>query len=105
MLYVLRKISFPDSRARRQHPRPLYWLIAGVNSPNTPHKQHGNGQPAIVQMRDWLTEIFDAREKLNPKDRLERIVQEMLYPNPNHRITMAKVLQELATDQVAVAAG
>ncbi|PTD12277.1 hypothetical protein FCULG_00003443 [Fusarium culmorum] len=105
MLYVLRKISFPDSRARRQHPRPLYWLIAGVNSPNTPHKQHGNGQPAIIQMRDWLTEIFDAREELNPKDRLERIVKEMLYPNPNHRITMAKVLQELATDQVAVAAG
>ncbi|EKJ70576.1 hypothetical protein FPSE_09221 [Fusarium pseudograminearum CS3096] len=105
MLYVLRKISFPDSRARRQHPRPLYWLIAGVNSPNTSHKQHGNGQPAIIQMRDWLTEIFDARENLNPKDRLERIVKEMLYPNPNHRITMAKVLQELATDQVAVAAG
>ena len=100
MLYVLRKIAFPDSRARRQHPRPLYWQIAGVNNPAVPHKNYGNGQPAMSQMRDWLTEIFEARENLNSKDRLERLVMEMLYPNPNQRITMAKVLQELATEQV-----
>ncbi|RSL64985.1 hypothetical protein CEP54_004473 [Fusarium duplospermum] len=100
MLYVLRKIAFPDSRARRQHPRPLYWQIAGVNNPAVPHKNYGNGQPAISQMRDWLTEIFEARENLNSKDRLERLVMEMLYPNPNQRITMAKVLQELTTEQI-----
>ncbi|PNP80070.1 hypothetical protein FNYG_06780 [Fusarium nygamai] len=105
MLYVLRKITYPDSRAHRRHPRPLYWLIAGVNSPNMPHKQYGNGQPAMKQMRDWLAEIFDARKSLNPKDRLERIVMEMLYPNPNQRITMAKVVQELSVEQAAAPTG
>ncbi|KAF4975650.1 hypothetical protein FZEAL_7585 [Fusarium zealandicum] len=104
MLYVLRKIPFPDSRARRQHPRPLYWQIAGVNNPALPHKQYGNGQPATTQMRDWLTEIFEARENLNSKDRLERLVMDMLYANPNQRITMAGVLQELAIEQTAIAA-
>ena len=95
MLYVLRKITFPDSRARRHHPRPLYWQIAGINNPNAPYKQYGNGHPAVSQMRDWLEEMYEAREKLNPKDRLERLVKEMLMPNPNHRITMNKVVQEL----------
>ncbi|CAM1504418.1 Fc.00g020090.m01.CDS01 [Cosmosporella sp. VM-42] len=99
MLYVLRKIPFPDSRARRQHPRPLYWQIAGVNNPSTPHKAYGNGQPAINQMRDWLTEIYVAREKLNPKDKLERIIIDMLTPNQHQRVTMARVLQELRSDK------
>lgn len=103
MLYVLRKIPFPDCRARRHHPKPLYWQISGVNNPSTPHKQYGNGQPAINQMRDWLTEIYDAREKLDNKDRLERLVKEMLTPNPQQRITMARVLQELAVDQTSAA--
>jgi tRNA A-37 threonylcarbamoyl transferase component Bud32 len=104
MLYVMRKIAFPDSRARRHHPKPLYWQIAGVNNPAMPHKQFGNGQPATNQMRDWLTEIYEAREKLNPKDRLERLVKEMLLPNPMARISMAQVLQELYTEQKAAAA-
>ncbi|KJZ76110.1 hypothetical protein HIM_04566 [Hirsutella minnesotensis 3608] len=95
MLYVLHKIPFPDSRARRQHAKPLYWQIGGINNPSTAHKQYGNGQPAVNQMRDWLTEVFDARERLNSRDRLERLVKEMLTPNPSQRITMAKVLQEL----------
>lgn len=103
MLYVLRKIPFPDCRARRHHPKPLYWQISGVNNPSAPHKQYGNGQPAINQMRDWLTEIYDAREKLDSKDRLERLVKEMLTPNPQQRITMARVLQELAVDQTSAA--
>lgn len=105
MLYVLRKIPFPDSRARRQHPRPLYWQIAGVNNPAVAHKGSGNGQPAITQMRDWLTEIFEAREKLNTKDLVERLVMEMLTPNPVQRITMAKVLQELTYEQTVAVAG
>ncbi|KAK5992591.1 Serine/threonine-protein kinase StkP-like protein [Cladobotryum mycophilum] len=103
MLYTMRKIAFPDSRARRQHPKPLYWQIAGVHNPNTPHKQYGNGQPAVNQMRDWLTEIHEAREKLNSKDRLERLVKEMLTPSPSQRITMAKVLQELYPDKAIAA--
>ncbi|KAH7313425.1 kinase-like domain-containing protein [Stachybotrys elegans] len=99
MLYTLRKIVFPDSRARRHHPKPLYWQIAGINNPTVPHRQYGNGQPAVDQMRDWLTEIRDAREALNTKDRLERLVKEMLVPNPAQRITMEQVLRELYTEQ------
>jgi serine/threonine protein kinase len=99
MLYVLRKIAFPDSRARKHHPKPLYWQIAGVNNPNVPHKHYGNGQSATNQMRDWLLEISDARDKLNPKDSLERLVREMLVANPNQRITMAQLLQEILNDQ------
>ena len=95
MLYVLRKIPFPDSRARRRHAKPLYWQIAGINNPNVPHRQYGNGQPAVDQMRDWLVEVFEAREKLNSHDRLERVVMEMLTPNPHQRISMARVVQEL----------
>jgi serine/threonine protein kinase len=104
MMYVLRKVAFPDSRARRHHPKPLYWQISGINNPNLPYKSHGNGHPAASQMRTWLEEMFEARETLSPKDRLERLVKDMLTPNPNHRITMKKVLQELMID-VPVQAG
>lgn len=97
MLYLLRKIPFPDVRARRQHNRPLYWLIAGVNNPQAPHKQYGNGKPAAQQMRDWLVEMVEARERLNLHDRLERVVHEMLTPNPHQRITMARICQALAS--------
>lgn len=99
MLYVMRKIPFPDSRARRHHPKPLYWQIGGINNPGLPYKQHGNGQPAVAQMRDWLTEIFEARERLSMRDRLERLIKDMLTPNPIQRISMAKVLQEMTADQ------
>ncbi|GAO13714.1 uncharacterized protein UV8b_01646 [Ustilaginoidea virens] len=102
MLYVLRKIAFPDSRARRHHAKPLYWQIAGINNPNAPYKQYGNGHPAVSQMRAWLEEMHETREKLSAKDRLERIVKDMLTPNPNHRITMKKVLQELLLDPATV---
>ncbi|KAK2599934.1 hypothetical protein QQS21_005318 [Conoideocrella luteorostrata] len=100
MLYVLRKIAFPDSRARRHHPKPLYWQIAGINNPNAPYKQYGNGHPAVSQMRAWLQEMFEAREKLSSRDRLERLIKDMLTPNPHSRITMKKVLQELLLDPV-----
>lgn len=103
MLYAMRKIAFPDSRARRHHAKPLYWLISGINSPNAAYKQHGNGHPAVSQMRAWLEEMFEAREKLNPRDHLERLVKEMLTPNPNHRITMKKLLQDLLIDHPAPA--
>ena len=102
MLYVLRKITFPDSRARRHHPKPLYWQIGGINNPSVPHKQ-GNGQPAVSQMRDWLTEIFEAREKLDSRDRLERLIKAMLTANPQQRISMSKILQELHAEPNAVA--
>lgn len=95
MLYVLRKIQYPDARAHRNHARPLYWQIAAINNPNVNHRRVGNGQSAATQMRDWLVEIFDARKTLDARDTLERVVSEMLDPQPQKRITMAKVVQEL----------
>ncbi|PFH61381.1 hypothetical protein XA68_17493 [Ophiocordyceps unilateralis] len=99
MLYVLRRIPLPDSRAGRNNPKRLYWLIGGVHNPSLAYKQYGNGQTAAAQMRAWLADVYDAREKLDTRDRLQRIVKEMLVPNPNHRITMAMVLQELQSEQ------
>ncbi|OAA31975.1 Protein kinase-like domain protein [Moelleriella libera RCEF 2490] len=95
MLYVLGRITFPDSRGRR-HPKPLYWLIAGINDPRAPFKQYGNGNSAVSQMREWLEEMYEAREGLlGSKDRLDRIVADMLTPNPQHRITMKGILREM----------
>ncbi|KAG5936185.1 hypothetical protein E4U53_000272 [Claviceps sorghi] len=106
MLYVLRKITYPESRAHKRHHRPLYWLIGGINNPNVAvNKQYGNGQSAVSQMRAWLEEIFEVREKLNTKDRLERLVKDMLTLNPSHRMTMAKLLQELLSVPVRAGAG
>lgn len=105
MLYTMRFIKFPDSRARRQHPKPLYWQIAQIHGQAAPvsYKQYGNGQPAVNQMRDWLTEIYEAREKLNSKDRLERLVKDMLAPNPAQRITMERIVRDLALEQTNTA--
>ena len=98
MLYVLQKIPFPDSRARRHHHKPLYWHIAGVNNPKLAYQQFGNGQPAAIQMREWLSEVNRARQALDSRDNLERLVKEMLTPNPRQRISMADVLKGLGAD-------
>lgn len=91
MLYLLKKIPFPDGRGRKHHPRPLYWQIAGVNNPSA-RERMGNGQPAIDQMREWLMEIYAAKDELlNRDDPLERTVREMLTPQPSKRITMTGV--------------
>ncbi|EGX95492.1 Protein kinase-like domain [Cordyceps militaris CM01] len=101
MLYLLGKLPLPESRARPQSGNnQLYWLIAGVNNPQIVQK-YGNGQPAILQMRTWLTEVHDAAQVLNKEDRLERIVKEMLTPNPAQRITMASVFEQLTTEPIA----
>jgi hypothetical protein len=92
-LYTLRKICLPDSRGREHHPKRLYWQIADINRP--PHRQVGDAQPAIDQMREWLSEIYEARARLSNHDRLERLVKSMLTPNPAQRITMLEVMQEL----------
>ncbi|KAK3187106.1 hypothetical protein K4F52_004007 [Lecanicillium sp. MT-2017a] len=102
MLYLLRKIPLPESRGRPQHPKRLYWLIAGVNNPSpvtNNERQYGNGQPAIKQMRQWLTEVYDASQNLNMKDTMERVVKSMLVPNAAQRITMADILKELSSEQ------
>lgn len=100
MLYLLRKLPLPESRARPQSGnKQLYWLIAGVNRPDVVQK-FGNGQPAILQMRTWLTEVHDAAQKLDKDDRLERIVKEMLTPNPTQRISMTSILEQLTSEPI-----
>lgn len=100
MLYVLRMIPLPDRRARRIDPRPLYWLIAEINNPSRVQaRQLGNGLPAASQMREWLTEIFEVRKKLEKDWLVEGIVFELLDPNPNLRIKAKPVLQELQNDE------
>ncbi|CEJ89228.1 hypothetical protein VHEMI05083 [[Torrubiella] hemipterigena] len=102
LLYTLGKIPLPESRGRATHPRRLYWQIAGVNNPKAPHAHQGNGQPAADQMREWLSEITQVRESLNKQDLLERLVWNMLMPNPLHRITMADVMRQLQAVDAAL---
>ena len=98
MLYVLRKISLPESRAHAQPAKRLYWQIAGVNSDRPEPMKYGNGEPAMMQMRQWLKEIFEAREKLNQSDIVERTIWFMLEPHPRDRATMEEIVEILQND-------
>lgn len=93
MLYVLRKLTFPDARSRPGHPKQLYWMIADLNRRS--HHSSSKGPSAIAQMQQWLSEVNEAKAKLNMRDKLQVLVSQMLTPNPNQRITMAKVMKEL----------
>ena len=103
MLYVLRKIAFPDTRGARHRPNPLYWMIAEVNnkSSSTSLAPPRGGSvptstlPAVMQMQMWLSEINEAKETLNRDNKIERLTYEMLTPNRNQRITMKSVVHEL----------
>ncbi|KAI0538870.1 mitogen-activated protein kinase [Xylaria digitata] len=90
MLYVLRKIPFPDARGVRGHPKQLYWMIADLN------RKHGQpssrASSAVTQMQQWLSEVNEAKAQLNPRDKIESLVLQMLTPNPIQRISMAKVI-------------
>ncbi|KAJ8126514.1 hypothetical protein O1611_g7125 [Lasiodiplodia mahajangana] len=98
MLYVLRKISFPDARGVRGHPKQLYWMIADLNRKHG-HNSNRASSSAVAQMQQWLSEVNEAKAQLNPRDRVELLVLQMLTPNPNQRITMAKVMSELHPDK------
>ncbi|CAI6099737.1 unnamed protein product [Clonostachys chloroleuca] len=95
MLYLLRKTGLPDMRAKRGHVPTLYWLIAGVNNKSIAHTTYGNGESAINQMKQWLSEIEGLRAKLNVTDSLEQLISKMLNPDPHKRIT-AKILAQEA---------
>lgn len=97
MLYVLKKIAFPDARGRQGHPKQLYWMIADLNR-RTHHHHTGKGVSAVSQMQQWLNEVNEAKSKLNPRDKLHLLVSQMLTPNPSQRITMAKIMSELIKD-------
>ncbi|KAI1374318.1 kinase-like protein [Hypoxylon crocopeplum] len=111
MLYVLRKIPFPDARGRQGHPKQLYWIIADLNRKVAPHNHnhnhHGHGHAhssratsAVTQMHQWLTEVHEAKGRLNTGDPVELLVQRMLTPNPSQRITMAKVMADLVNTNI-----
>ncbi|ERS94869.1 serine/threonineeeee-protein kinase [Sporothrix schenckii 1099-18] len=102
MLYVLRKIGFPDTRGGRNRPKPLYWQIADVNKTTALSTTNGGGSSnatgtpsAAMQMNMWLSEIREAKDKLDRSETIERLTYEMLAPNPNQRITMKRVVSEL----------
>jgi serine/threonine protein kinase len=109
MLYVLGRIPFPDARVRQAHPKPLYWMIADVNRPaaaaqraqgqqqqgQQPRAGGTRGMSAADQMMTWLGEVREAANRLDPRQPLERLVREMLVPNPNQRITTARVAREM----------
>jgi len=104
MLYVLRHIPFPDARGRQGHPRQLYWMIADLNRRSVRSHQPRGHTSAISQMQQWLQEVKDARAQLDPRNKVENLVSQMLIPNPNQRITMAKVIAELFPTEELVAA-
>jgi hypothetical protein len=88
MLYVLKYISFPDARGR-QGPKQLYWMIADINR----RTHHQSSKTATTQMRQWLSEVNDAKERLNSKDQLHLLVLQMLSSVPSKRPTMAEVMK------------
>ncbi|KAK1977800.1 kinase-like domain-containing protein [Colletotrichum cereale] len=99
MLYVLGKIPFPDARSRKGANKPaLYWMIADVNRPPTQQQQQQRQLPcsqAVDLMYVWLSEVALARDRLYPRDKLERLVSDMLIAVPSQRITMPRVVREL----------
>lgn len=98
MLYVLGKIGLPDARAVRTHPRQLYWQIREINaSTQAQRNQPGfDGRTAAQKMQIWLNDVNNAKSRLNLKDVVERLVAEMLAFKPGQRITMRRVVAELA---------
>lgn len=89
MLYVLGRTPFPDARGHRAHPRHLHWLISKVHT----HHRDRNAQPdAAASMRQWLSEVNVMRSGLNVQDKLERLIYDMLSPNPNLRIPTKEIV-------------
>lgn len=101
MLYVLGKIPYPDARATRAHPKRLYWMISEVNRPLASGR--GLQHSAVSAMMTWLNEVAEARRRLDPRDKMEKLVSDMLIPNPHQRITVAEVLRELFAEGPASA--
>ena len=101
MLYVLRHIPFPDARVRQAHPKPLYWLIADVNrssasrQPNPRVPGVNQRMSAADQMSTWLSEVREAANRLDRHNGVERLVYDMLLPNPSHRITTARIVRDM----------
>ncbi|KAL2131216.1 hypothetical protein VTI74DRAFT_5393 [Chaetomium olivicolor] len=91
MLYVMGKLSFPESRANPDHPRRIFFRIAHVNDAGKRSAQ----SRAVSSMRQWLSEINIIRSGLDVHDKLERVVHGMLAPNPRDRMTTRDIVNEL----------
>ncbi|KAK0657932.1 kinase-like domain-containing protein [Cercophora newfieldiana] len=89
MLYVLGKTPFPDLRGHKTHPKHLHWLISKVHQQ---HRDRSGAADAVSSMRRWLNEVNGMRNALSPHDKLERLVHDMLAPNPNTRMTTKEIL-------------
>jgi len=100
MLYVLRKMAIPESMGRQQRPRPLYWMIADLNrAPAHAVARATQAAPsAVSQMQIWLSEVNAAKERLDPLDKVERLVAELLVANPSQRATMRRIINELGAE-------
>jgi serine/threonine protein kinase len=94
MLYVMGKISWPDARAHRAHPRHLHWMIAELNS-----RAKVEQATAVSRMRQWLNEVNNARSGLDTHDKLERLVHGMLSPNPKDRVTTKDIINQLPPER------
>lgn len=95
MLYVLRKIAFPESYGKANHRKHLYWHISEVNKPHALPRGRKNPPSALEQMRMWLMEINFASSKLNRSNRLESLVFDMLKASLQERITMSDIITRL----------
>lgn len=93
MLYVMGKISWPDARAHKTHPRHLHWMIADLNNLNP--RLRAEQVTAVSRMRQWLNEVNAARSGLDTHDKLERLVHGMLAPNPKERVTTKDIVNQL----------
>lgn len=98
MLYVLGKIGLPDARGQKNHPRHLYWMIAYINTAPQQQRQLPNfdGRTASQKMQVWLNDVHEAKMRLDPNNKVERLVAAMLVLNPKQRITMRQVMLELS---------
>jgi len=93
MLYVLGKTPFPDLRGHRTHPKHLHWLISKVHQQ---HRDRTGAADAVSSMRRWLNEVNVMRTGLSVHDKLERLVHDMLAPNPNLRTTTKEILSRFS---------
>jgi len=99
MLYVLRRMQWPDARAHKAHPKHLHWMIAEVNA-RTPAVSRGmppthSRETPAMRMRKWLNEVTVVRNGLDMTDPLERLVHGMLAPNPKDRVSTATILNHI----------
>ena len=95
MLYVLKKLPFPESHGKPTNRKPLYWHISEVNRSQHGTRSRKGTQSALELMRTWLMQVYDAASKLSRENVLESLVAEMLKSGRQERITMNEITSRL----------